>query len=90
MSTNAIAFVRDDVVELEVWVGNGVSSVARYRLNPASDADPWTDLVLGSVSDPPGSPSSVIVFFSNMSSSITIFGDAGHLPCRAHRVRMFG
>ena len=79
-STNAIAFSAFDVLEVDVRVGNNVSSVARYRLN----AGAWVDLVLATVIDVPNPGANPIRVLSN--DNATANGDSGAFPCWLQRV----
>jgi hypothetical protein len=61
VSSSAISFAKFDLVEIYVAVGNGIASVAKYRVNGGS----WTDMTLGTISDVPAPSTSEVRFFSN-------------------------
>ncbi len=82
VSTNAISFSREDVVDVVVNVGNGVASVAKYRVNAGS----WVDLVLATVPDVPA-PSGDVAYFFDDHASIT--GDSGQLPMWCRKVGFY-
>jgi hypothetical protein len=82
-STNAIVFAQYDDVEIYVAVGNGIASVAQYRVNGGS----WTDLVLGTISNTPAPGSNPIGICFNLNQSSD---DKGQPPCWLNHLTIYG
>lgn len=87
VSSNAIAFAQYDEVEIQVEVGMGIASVARYRVNGGS----WNDLGLGTVSDTPSPGSGEIVFFSQTGHTTDsgFLGNTRAWSAWVHRLTVF-
>lgn len=91
VSTNPVAWTQYDTVVLELELGAGIASVARYKLNGGA----WVNLVLATIPDTPApgaNPVSImrnIAFASNASAGWST-DDRGQLPCWLHRITFYG
>jgi len=91
VSTNPIAWSQFDTVVIELELGAGIASVARYNLNGGA----WVNLSLATVPDTPAPGSNPVGIMRNVAfASNTAAGwaveDRGQIPCWLHRITFYG
>lgn len=82
VSTNAMVFAANDTVELVVFVGSGIASVARYRVNGGAPID----LVLATVANAPA-PDAFYFHSAPFDGSDPL--DRYGWPCRVHHLTAY-
>ncbi len=83
-STNAFSWAQYDQVEVNVEIGNGSTSIARYAINGGA----WVDLVLANVPDAATCTGSFSFFLNE--AIVTMTQDTGQLPCWLSQIKMYG
>jgi hypothetical protein len=83
VSANAIGFARYDSLEIYVAVGNGVDSVAKYRVNGGS----WINLTLATIANEPDPGSNPIYFLSAPFNGVSA-SDRYGWPSWLHRLTL--
>lgn len=85
-STNALVFAQYDRIQLQVFVGNNIASVCRYRIwdSLGNAWGSWVDLVLAAVSNLPAPGANPVGLFMNQPASGT--GATGQPPVRIQRI----